>query len=328
MNTAAPLKSDARGADRLRIDALIEGVTRGHAAMLGRAISMVEAGGAAAAAMCERLPAVAAPKLVAGITGPPGSGKSTLINACVQHWRHQDRKVAVIAVDPSSPISGGAVLGDRARMGSHSGDSGVFIRSLSTLGHMGGLSEAVDDILLLLRVSPFDIVLLETVGAGQSETEVSEVADVSVVVSAPGLGDEIQAIKAGILEIADILVVNKHDLAGADATKSHLLSMLKLRTGAPRNVQVLTTDALRGEGVSELVEHIESADAALLDQDRRRKALHRLRKRVARAAAGRAAQRVEVLVEELGDEHFPEDIQNVDVQALADELLASVLQGA
>ena len=161
--------------------------------------------------------------------------------------------VAVLAVDPVSPVSGGAVLGDRARMGAHSLDDGVFIRSVSARGHMGGLCAAAHDMADVMDAAGWPLILIETVGAGQSETEIAQVADLSVVVSAPGLGDELQAIKAGILEIGDVLVVNKADRADADQTAKHLENMLSLRAGEARDVPVLRVSAIEGAGLAELV---------------------------------------------------------------------------
>ncbi len=161
-------------------------------------------------------------------TGPPGVGKSSLVNACIHELRKNNEKVAVIAIDPSSPVSGGAVLGDRFRMGSHAGDAGLFIRSVANRGHLGGLSSSVSGIMGLIEAAGWNVVLLETVGAGQSDTELADIADIRIVIQSPGLGDEIQAIKAGILEIADIIVVNKADMPLADITLRQLETMIEI----------------------------------------------------------------------------------------------------
>ena len=166
---------------------------------------------------------------VVGITGTPGAGKSTLVDGLIRLYREQDKRVAVLAIDPTSPYSGGAILGDRIRMQQHFTDEGVFIRSIATRGHLGGLSRSTGDVLHVLRAAKFDVVLLETVGVGQDELEVTRLADSTLVVMAPGLGDDIQAIKAGILEVADVFAVNKADRVGADATAQDLQQMLSLR---------------------------------------------------------------------------------------------------
>jgi len=193
---------------------------------------------------------------VVGVTGPPGAGKSTLVSALIAEWRRRGCRVAVAAVDPSSPFSGGAILGDRIRMSDHSADDGVFIRSIAARGRAGGLSLTTARIVEVMSAAGFDIVLVETVGAGQSEYEIAEVADTKVVVTPPGLGDDVQAAKAGILEIADILVVNKADLPGAEHAYTHLLQIAQL--GARRGVQlpVLKTIATRGDGVPALIDAI------------------------------------------------------------------------
>ncbi|SLN25477.1 putative GTPase ArgK [Oceanibacterium hippocampi] len=202
--------------------------------------------------------AAIAPRLgrahVVGITGVPGAGKSTLVAALVDAFRDRALSVGVIAVDPSSPITGGAVLGDRIRMTRHAGDREVFVRSLASRGHLGGLCRTASRVIDVMDAAGKDIVLVETVGAGQSEIEVAELADSRIVISAPGLGDDVQTIKAGILEIADIMVVNKADSPLARASRRRLEAMLGGAFGKP--VPVLETEALTGRGVPELAEAI------------------------------------------------------------------------
>jgi LAO/AO transport system kinase len=199
-----------------------------------------------------------------GITGAPGVGKSTLVNALVSAYRAQGRRVGVLAVDPTSPFSGGAVLGDRVRMSEHALDPGVFIRSMASRGHLGGLSWATPQALRVLGAVGFDVVLIETVGVGQSEVEVAGLADTTVVALAPGLGDGIQAAKAGILEVGDVLVVNKADRDGAEAVVRDLTAMLRLAStpAAPDSPgwtpPVVRTSAHRGEGVEGLVAELAS----------------------------------------------------------------------
>jgi LAO/AO transport system kinase len=194
---------------------------------------------------------------VVGVTGTPGAGKSTLVDGLVALLRSRGQRVAVVAVDPSSPFSGGAVLGDRVRMQRHALDPGVFIRSLATRGQLGGLSRSTGDAVNVLDAAGFDLVLVETVGVGQDEVDVIRLADTTVVVTVPGLGDEVQALKAGILEIADVLVVNKADREGADRTVRDLTTMLALRAGGPGDHEIIETVALRGEGLPELLAAVE-----------------------------------------------------------------------
>jgi LAO/AO transport system kinase len=163
-----------------------------------------------------------------GVTGAPGTGKSSLVNQVALHYRKQDKRVAIVAIDPSSPFTGGAVLGDRVRMRDLSGDTGVFIRSMASRGSLGGLAQATASIVQVFDAAGFDIIIIETVGAGQSEVDIARLAHTTLVVEAPGLGDDIQAIKAGILEIADILVINKADNPGVDSTERALKTMLEL----------------------------------------------------------------------------------------------------
>jgi LAO/AO transport system kinase len=210
-------------------------------------------------------PAVAG-AFVVGLTGPPGAGKSTLVDALVTRWRARGERVGVVAVDPSSPLTGGAVLGDRVRMQGHATDDGVFIRSLAARGAEGGLSRSAGDVVAVLAAGGFRTVAVETVGVGQSEIEVASLADVVVVVTAPGQGDGVQAMKAGILEIADVLVVNKGDHPGAERAVADLEGMLELRRvtagPAPADVPILRTVATTGAGVDELVAALDAARAS------------------------------------------------------------------
>jgi LAO/AO transport system kinase len=197
-----------------------------------------------------------------GITGNPGAGKSTVVDALISHYRSAGERVGVVCVDPTSPFSGGAILGDRIRMQRHALDPGVFIRSLATRGHLGGLSRSTFDVAHVLDAMGFERVLIETVGVGQDEVEVMKAAHTTVVVTVPGLGDDIQAIKSGLLEVADVLVVNKADREGADRTERDLLHMLDLRaTGERKEVEIVRTIATRGtadgSGISELGAAIE-----------------------------------------------------------------------
>jgi LAO/AO transport system kinase len=194
---------------------------------------------------------------VIGVTGPPGCGKSTLITELVKHYRHTGSKVGVVAVDPTSQVTGGALLGDRIRMGDLASDSNVFIRSMATRGHFGGVARATEDVVRILDASTMDYVIVETAGAGQSDVDVKTLAYTTVVVTAPGLGDEIQALKAGIMEIGDIFVVNKADKEDADRTTQEIYSMTVMSEPAKGwRPRVLKTTATTGEGVVALAEAI------------------------------------------------------------------------
>ncbi|HUG08254.1 MAG TPA: methylmalonyl Co-A mutase-associated GTPase MeaB [Acidimicrobiia bacterium] len=224
--------------------AVFDLVRSGDRRALSRAITQVEQSGSSTG--------VAAPETVLGITGPPGAGKSTLISALIDVIRSRDETVAVLALDPSSPITGGAILGDRIRMQGHIDDEGVYIRSMATRGHLGGLAAATREAVALLGAAGFDRVIVETVGVGQSEVEIMGVADIVVLVVGPSWGDQVQADKAGIVEIADVFVVNKGDRPGVDDVKCALRE-----TADARGVKVLVTTAMTGEGVSELLSEID-----------------------------------------------------------------------
>ena len=215
---------------------LIDNLLRGDRLALARAISRVEDDAGEAARIVNAVFAHTGQAHLIGITGAPGTGKSTLVSALVECYRASGETVGVLAVDPTSPFSGGALLGDRVRMTSHSGDAGVFIRSMATRRGTGGLAKASADALLLLDAAGFDRILVETVGAGQAEIEIARVADTVVVVEAPGLGDEVQAIKAGLLEIADIFAVNKADRRGAARTVAALEMMLETGGAAAQTI--------------------------------------------------------------------------------------------
>ena len=245
---------------------------------LARAISVVERGGPDAEALMRRLGPRPLRAWTIGITGPPGAGKSTLADRLIAAARAADRTVGVVAVDPSSPFSGGAILGDRVRMVSHSGDRGVFIRSMAARDSLGGLASATRDVARLLDAYGFDVVLLETVGVGQSELDVVKVADTVAVIAVPGLGDAVQTLKAGILEVADLFVVNMADRPGSERTVAELLAMIQLGGGRPDcwTPPIVETVATAGRGIDALWAALERHRAHLeatgeLDARRRRR---------------------------------------------------------
>lgn len=242
-----------------KIEELIASARDGSVRSAGRLLSLVES--PRRSEVLAALPDVPTPRVV-GITGPPGAGKSTTVGALIGAYRERGLRVAVLAVDPSSPYSGGALLGDRIRMAAHINDPDVLIRSLATRGHLGGLAAAVPAAIRLLAALGFDLVVLETVGVGQSEIEIAAVADPTVVVLNPGAGDAVQAAKAGLLEVADIVVVNKADREGADQT------MRDLR--AETDATILKLVATEGQGLPELVDAIEAHHRA--DSPERRRA--------------------------------------------------------
>jgi LAO/AO transport system kinase len=270
----------------------IESMRAGERRAIASVITELERLSAAAPALLQALQPHLGHALVIGFTGPPGAGKSTLVNAVIAELRREKRTVGVIAVDPSSPISGGAILGDRIRMTAALDDDGVFVRSLASRGYLGGLSPAAVRIVDALDAAGFDIVILETVGTGQSEIDVAEVADIRVVIAAPGLGDDIQAMKSGLIEIADVIVVNKSDRPGAEQTLQQLVGALAIRATAASKVPVLKTSALNGEGVPALIRTLDELGRGVEAQGAINRRRRRARYLIARAASDIVAARI------------------------------------
>lgn len=240
----------------LGASALLEAVGKGDSIAIARAITAIENRTLIGAELGLAVQDLRGQCRTLGVTGPPGAGKSSLINALITELLPRYRRIGVLTVDPSSPVSGGAVLGDRVRMAAHSANPDVFIRSLATRGHLGGVTRTTRAVIDLLAAAGMDLVIVETVGTGQSEVEVAELTDVKIVVCAPGLGDEMQALKAGVLEIADLLVVNKSDLPDADRTTAHLQAMLHHR-GHDERRRALQVSALNRDGLAALADAIE-----------------------------------------------------------------------
>jgi LAO/AO transport system kinase len=303
---------------------LAERLMAGDTRALARAIRMVEDRDPGIADLLRQVRERAGQARVIGVTGPPGSGKSTLCDQVIERWRAGGHLVGVIAVDPSSPFTGGAILGDRVRMVRHTLDPGVFIRSMAARGHLGGLAAAAREAIRLLDASGRDRCLLETVGVGQSELEVMETADTTVVVTTPASGDAVQIIKAGILEIADIFVVNKADLPGASKVVRDLKELVRhgeIRAGW--SPPVLTTVAETGEGVDELVAAIDRhGDTIAVSGELERRRIARLRAEVEAIVVERAAERARrALHEGTMSRELEGDLSRVDPYALAERIL-------
>ncbi|WP_030414110.1 methylmalonyl Co-A mutase-associated GTPase MeaB [Streptomyces sp. NRRL S-1448] len=312
---------------------LVEQARQGRPRAVARLISLVEGAAPELREVMAALAPLTGNAYVVGLTGSPGVGKSTTTSALVTAYRRTGKRVGVLAVDPSSPFSGGALLGDRVRMSEHASDPGVYIRSMATRGHLGGLAWAAPQAIRVLDGAGCDVILVETVGVGQSEVEIASQADTSVVLLAPGMGDGIQAAKAGILEIGDVYVVNKADRDGADATArelNHMLGLGESRAPGDWRPPIVKTVAARSEGVDEVVEALEKHRAwmeehGVLAERRRARAAHEvetiavtaLRERIGDLSGDR---RLEALAERIV-------AGETDPYRAADELVDGVTNG-
>ncbi|MFD7506120.1 methylmalonyl Co-A mutase-associated GTPase MeaB [Streptomyces sp. NPDC059850] len=315
------------------VPTLVEQARQGRPRAVARLISLIEGDSPRLREVMAALAALAQGAYVVGVTGSPGVGKSTSTSALVSAYRRAGKRVGVLAVDPSSPFSGGALLGDRIRMSEHASDPGVYIRSMATRGHLGGLAWAAPQAIRVLDVAGCEVVIVETVGVGQSEVEIAAQADTTMVLLAPGMGDGIQAAKAGILEIGDVYVVNKADRDGADATArelNHMLGLGEARSPGDWRPPIVKTVAARGEGTDEVVQALEKHRAWMEEHGV-------LAERRMRRAAGEVETiAVTALRARIGDLHGDRRLGalaervvagELDPYTAADELVAGVTEG-
>jgi LAO/AO transport system kinase len=313
-----------RPARKVDVDDLVTRARKGEPRAVARLITLIENASPHLRPVMAALNPLAGRARVIGLTGAPGVGKSTSTNALVRAFRAQELRVGVLAVDPSSPFTGGALLGDRVRMQDHASDSGVFIRSMASRGHLGGLSWAAPQAIRVLDAAGCDVVLVETVGVGQAEVEIASLADSTIVLVSPGMGDSIQAAKAGILEIADVFVVNKADRDGAQQTVRDLRNMIALAAPEGWRPPIVPTVAVKDEGVADVIEQLGKHLAWMEDSGELG------RRRRARARDEIEAIAVTTLRERMGDLHGHQRLDvlaekvldgSCDPYAAADELV-------
>jgi len=314
-----------------KIEEIVQGVLSGDRRSIARAITIMENNEAEAKKLINTIYPYTGKAHVIGLTGPGGSGKSTLIEKIVRECRRRGKTVGVIAVDPTSPFTGGAFLGDRIRMQELSTDQGVFIRSMATRNYPGGIAKATKDAVKILDAAGKDIVIVETVGAGQSEVEIIKVAQTVVVIHAPGLGDEIQAIKAGLMEIADIFVVNKADRENADKAVMDIQAILQLNNKEKAwKTPIIKTVALTGEGVQQLIKELEEHRQFLEKERERKKSLLRAETELTEALKEKV---VSSIIDELKKEEKFEELlrkileREIDPALAAEKLLHKKLRG-
>lgn len=303
---------------------MIKEIRRGNARAIAKAISLAENDPVAAQKLMRQVFARRKDAVILGVTGAPGTGKSTLVDQLIGRLRSSGRKIGIVAVDPSSPFSGGAILGDRIRMMRHSADANVFIRSMATRGHLGGLAKATGEAIAIFEAAGKDFVLVETVGVGQDEVEVIKLADLVLVVLTPDAGDEIQAFKAGIMEIADIFVINKADHPGSEKMERQLRAMLDLGLADKDKPPVVKTVATKGKGIDEVISEV---DRLMGKRDRRAQEVRRKRL-LAWMLRDVTREKIDLLISrDIPDSVFMEFVDQIyhrrtDPYTVADKLIA------
>lgn len=303
---------------------MIKEIRRGNARAIAKAISLAENDPVAAQKLMRQVFARRKDAVILGVTGAPGTGKSTLVDQLIGRLRSSGRKIGIVAVDPSSPFSGGAILGDRIRMMRHSADANVFIRSMATRGHLGGLAKATGEAIAIFEAAGKDFVLVETVGVGQDEVEVVKLADLVLVVLTPDAGDEIQAFKAGIMEIADIFVINKADHPGSEKMERQLRAMLDLGLADKDKPPVVKTVATKGKGIDEVISEV---DRLMGKRDRRAQEVRRKRL-LAWMLRDVTREKIDLLISrDIPDSVFMEFVDQIyhrrtDPYTVADKLIA------
>jgi LAO/AO transport system kinase len=314
-------------AERVEAEALVSAADGGDPRALARLISLVENGSPQLRSVMRLIAPRTSQARVIGLTGAPGVGKSTVTGALVRAYRDTELRVGVLAVDPTSPFTGGALLGDRVRMQDHATDGGVFIRSMASRGHLGGLSWAAPQALRILDAAGFDVIMVETFGVGQAEVEIASLADTTLVIVAPGMGDSVQAAKAGILEIADIFVVNKSDRPGAQEAVRDLRTMLAMaRYGEGAwKPPIVSTTAMSGEGIDDLVAHLNAHAAWLAESgEGERRRVARAREEITALAVAQVRERLGALPGEARLEELAGQVASgkLDPYSAADELIS------
>jgi LAO/AO transport system kinase len=314
-------------AERVEPEALVSAASGGNPRALARLISLVENGSPQLRGVMRLIAPRTGQARVIGLTGAPGVGKSTVTGALVRAYRDAELRVGVLAVDPTSPFTGGALLGDRVRMQDHATDRGVFIRSMASRGHLGGLSWAAPQAMQILDAAGFDVIMVETVGVGQAEVAIASLADTTLVIVAPGMGDSVQAAKAGILEIADIFVVNKSDRPGAQEAVRDLRTMLAMASygeGAWKP-PIVAASAASGEGIGDLVAHLNAHAAWLAESgEGERRRVARAREEITALAVAQVRERLGALPGEARLEDLASQVASgkLDPYSAADELIS------